>query len=45
MENLSTITIKGVLFVKGLKHDLLSISQLYKKWYSIVFNTLSCLIE
>lgn len=39
--NPSTITIEGVLLVKGLKHSLLSVSQLYGKGYYIVFDTLS----
>ena len=41
----STITIENVLLVNGLKHILLSISQLYNKGYIVVFDTLSCLIE
>lgn len=45
MVNPSTITIEGVLLVKGLKHNLLTVSQLCDKGYSIVFDTLSCLIE
>lgn len=45
VRNSSIITIEGVLLVKGLKHNLLSISLLCDKEYYVVFNTLSCLIE
>lgn len=45
MGNPSTITISGILFVKGLKHNLLSIIQLCDKGYSITFDPLNCIIE
>lgn len=45
MRNSSTITIEGVLLVKGLKHNLLSVSQLCDNRYSIVFYTLNFLIK
>lgn len=45
VENSSTIIIDGVLFMKGLKNKLLSISQLCYKGYSITFDTLNCIIE
>lgn len=45
MENPSPITIEGVLLVKWLKHNLLSVIQFCDKRYPIVFDTLSCLIE
>lgn len=43
--NPSIITINGVLLMKGLKHNLLSISQLYDKCYSIKFDSLNYIIE
>lgn len=43
--NLSTITIYGVLLVKGLQYNLLRVSQLCDNGYSIVFYNSSCLIE
>lgn len=43
--NPSTITIDCVLFVKGLKNNLLNISKLCDKGYSITFDPLSCIIE
>lgn len=45
MRNPFTIIIDGVLLVKGLKNNLLSVSKLCYKRYSITFDTLSCLIE
>lgn len=45
VRNLSTITIENVLLVKGIKYNLLSISQLCDKGYFIVFYTLSCAME
>lgn len=36
---------EGVLLVKKLKHDLLSVSKLCYKGYSIVFDALNCLIK
>lgn len=36
--NPSIITIEGVLLVKRLKHNLLSISQLCDKGYSMIFD-------
>jgi len=38
------VKIKDVLLVDGLKHNLLSISQLYNKGYKITFGLESCLI-
>ena len=38
-------TIDGVLYVEGLKHNLLSISQLCDKGFNIIFKTDSCIIE
>lgn len=38
-------TISGILLVEGLKHDLLSISQLCKKGYKITFTNSCCMIE
>lgn len=40
-----TTTINNVLYVKVLRHNLLSISQLCDKGYKIVFDSLSCIIE
>lgn len=45
MVNPCIITIECVLLGKGLKHNLLSVSQLCDKGYSVVFDTLSFLIE
>lgn len=45
MRNASTITIKNILLVNGLKHNLLNINQLCDKEYAVVFDTHSCLIE
>lgn len=45
LENISTITIYIVLLAKGLKHNLLSISQLCIKELSINFDTLGYTIE
>lgn len=45
VENPSIITIKGVLFIKQLKQNLLRVSSLCNKRYAFAFNTLSCLIE
>lgn len=45
MGNPSIITIENVLLAKGLKLNLLSISQLCDKGYFVVFDTLSCVIE
>lgn len=43
--NPSTIIVGDVLLVKGLKYNLLSVSQLCDKGYSIVFYMFSCSIE
>lgn len=43
--NPSITTIESVLLVKGLKHNLLSVSKSWDKGYFIVFDTLNCLIE
>ena len=40
-----SIIIDNVLYVEGLKHNLLSISQLCDKGYRIVFDTTCCLIQ
>lgn len=45
VENPSTIIIDDVFFVKGIKRNLISISQLCDKGYSITFYTLNCIIE
>jgi len=41
----STVLIHDVLLVEGLKHNLLSISQLYDKGYQVIFKTNSCEIR
>lgn len=43
--NPSIITIEGVLLVKGIKHNLLSVTQSCDKGYYIVFDTLSCIFQ
>jgi len=43
--NPSTTTIKDVMLVKGLKHNLLKISQFCNNGFTITFNTHSCIIE
>ena len=40
----STTFIDNVLHVKGLKHNLISISQLCDKGYTISFSTIMCVI-
>ena len=45
MVNPSTITIKDVILVEGLKHNLLSISQFCDNGFTITFNSHSCIIE
>ncbi|MCR2848021.1 hypothetical protein KN825_15825, partial [Weizmannia coagulans] len=40
----SSTIIENVLLVDGLKHNLLSISQLCDKGYEVVFNKLKCSI-
>lgn len=45
VKNPFTITVDGVFLLKDLKHNLLNVSQLYDKGYSITFDTLSCSIE
>lgn len=40
-----SITIDNVLYVEGLKHNLLSISQLCDKGLQIIFNKDSCIVE
>nr|XP_012567732.1 uncharacterized protein LOC105851424 [Cicer arietinum] len=41
----STAVIKDVLYVKGLKHNLLSISQLCDKGFQVHFTSQSCALE
>ena len=41
----STTIIKDVLYVKGLKHNLLSLSQLCDKGYQVYFTSHSCTLE
>jgi hypothetical protein len=43
--NPSTTTISDVILVDGLKHNLLSVSQLCDKGFKITFNTSCCIIE
>jgi len=43
--NESSIFIENVLLVDGLKHDLLSVSQLCDKGFRIVFDKKNCIIE
>jgi len=43
--NLSTTTIKDVMLVDGLKHNLLSISQFCDNEFTISFNTQCCIIQ
>jgi len=43
--NPSTTTIKDVMLVDGLKHNLLSISQFYDNGFTITFNTQCCIIQ
>ncbi|XP_012575063.2 uncharacterized protein [Cicer arietinum] len=43
--NESTTVIKNVLYVEGLKHNLLSISQLCDKGFQVSFSSQSCIIE
>ena len=39
-----SICIENILLVDGLKHNLLSISQLYDKGYKVVFESFMCII-
>ena len=41
----SSFTIDNVLYVQGLKHNLLSISQLSDKGYKVIFDSTSCMIK
>jgi len=43
--NPSTTTIKNVMLVDGLKHNLLNISQFCDNGFTITFNTQCCIIE
>jgi len=43
--NPSTTTIKDVMLVDGLKHNLLSISQFCDNGFTITFNTQCCIIQ
>ena len=43
--NPSTTTLSGVHLVEGLKHNLLSISQLCDKGYKVNFTNTCCIIE
>ena len=38
----SSSSIENILLIKGLKHNLLSISQLYNKGYKVVFESSKC---
>ena len=40
--NNSSSNIENVLFVKGLKHNLLSISQLCDKGMKVIFESINC---
>ena len=40
----SSLIIEDVLLVDGLKHNLLSISQLCDKGYNIIFKSIMCII-
>jgi len=42
MGDKDNLIIHDVLFVEGLKHNLLSISQLCDKGYQVIFKTNSC---
>jgi len=44
VKNSSFIVVKNVLFVEGLKHNLLSINQLCDKGLRVTFETNHCLI-
>ena len=35
--------IENILYVRGLKHNLISISQLYDKGYKVLFEALLCI--
>jgi hypothetical protein len=43
--NPSTTTIKDVMLVDGLKHNLLSISEFCDNGFTITFNTQCCIIQ
>jgi len=43
--NPSTTTIKDVMLIDGLKHNLLSISQFCDNGFAITFNTQCCIIQ
>ena len=43
--NLSSTTISDILLVDGLKHNLISISQLCDKGYNVSFSKYCCTIE
>lgn len=45
VENPSVPTIKDVMLVEGLKHNRLSINQVYYNEFTITFDAQSCLIE
>lgn len=45
MRNPFTIIIDGVLLLKWVKHNILSVNKLCDKGYSIIFGTWSYLIE
>ena len=38
-------SIKNILLVKSLKHNLLSISQLFDKGYKVIFDKDQCLVK
>lgn len=43
--NPSTTTIKDIILVEGLKHNLLSISQFCDNEFTITFDSHGCIIE
>ena len=45
VSNITSSYIENVQLVDNLKHNLLSISQLYDKGYRIIFDSSSCKIE
>ena len=45
ISNDSFSLIESVLLVDGLKHNLLSISQLYDKGFKVIFKTSPCIIK
>ena len=39
-----SLVIEDILLVDGLKHNLLSISQLWDKSYNVIFKSIMCII-